>query len=402
MTTPPPTTVTGTIPLGRRRGAAAALPLLAGLASLAAGPSTSLSAQEARIERREGHWREAITPELKRAVEEGHRWLAESQQADGSWHQHVGYKLNSNYEITDYNAPHVGVTALALISFMAGGHLPGRGRYGDNIQRGLDYVLGCVTETGFISDNNTRMYSHAFATLFLAEIYGMSRRNDVKVALQKAVNLICDSQNSQGGWRYRPFARESDMSITVCQVVALRAARNVGITVPVRHIDDAERYVRASAVDSGAPGRGRLGRINNMIANDGGAFRYQISMHSRATFPLTAAGVTTLFAAGRYSTDEDLIQRALDYLDNQLTIFNRSYQGHYFFYYGHYYAVQAYYIAGGERWRQYFREMRELLLSMQRRDGSWPCDPGPGEAFSTAVATLILSIPLQYLPIFQR
>jgi len=363
--------------------------------------STALPAQEARIERRDGHWAEAITPELMRAVEDGHRWLAEHQQADGSWHQHVGYKLNANYEITDYNAPHVGVTALALISFLAGGHLPGRGKYGENIRRGLDYVLGCVTETGFISDNNTRMYSHAFATLFLAEIYGMSRRNDVKAALQKAVNLICDSQNSQGGWRYRPFARESDMSITVCQVVALRAARNVGITVPVRHIDDAERYVRASAVDAGTPTRGRYGRVN-IIANDGGAFRYQIGMHSRATFPLTAAGVTTLFAAGRYNYDEELIQRALDYLDDQLTVFNHSYRGHYFFYYGHYYAVQAYYIAGGERWRQYFREMRELLLSMQRRDGSWLCETGPGDAFSTAVATLILSIPLQYLPIFQR
>jgi squalene cyclase len=359
--------------------------------------------QDDRVARRDGHWSEALTPELKRAVEDGHRWLADKQQADGSWHQHVGYKLNSNYEITDYNVPHVGVTALGLMSFLAGGHLPGRGRYGDNITRGLDYVLGVVTETGFISDNNTRMYSHAFATLFLAEIYGMSRRADVKAALQKAVNLICDSQNNQGGWRYRPFARESDMSITVCQVVALRAARNVGITVPVKHIDDAERYVRQSAVDAGAPiNQRRASRHHHLIANDGGAFRYQLSPHSRATFPLTAAGVTTLFAAGRYNYDEDLIRRALDYMDSQLTMFNRSYQGHYFFYYGHYYAVQAYYIAGGEPWREYFREMRELLLSMQRKDGSWPCETGPGEAFSTAVATLILSIPFQYLPIFQR
>src|SRR5687768_1706774 len=76
------------------------------------------AAQETRVERRDGHWREAITPELKRAVEDGHRWLAEHQQADGSWSQHVGYKLNSNYEITDYNVPHVGVSALALMSFL--------------------------------------------------------------------------------------------------------------------------------------------------------------------------------------------------------------------------------------------------------------------------------------------
>ena len=139
-----------------------------------------------------------------------------------------------------------------------------------------------------------------------------------------------------------------------------------------------------------------------MLTNDGGAFRYQLGMQSRATFPLTAAGVTTLFAAGRYNTDEDTIRRAMDYMDAQLAMFNRSYRGHYFFYYGHYYAVQAYYVAGGERWKDYFREIRECLLEFQRRDGSWPCDTGPGDAFSTAVATLILSIPYQYLPIFQR
>ena len=372
--------------------------VVCGTALLAAVP-----AQETRIERRDGHWREAITPQLRRAVEDGQRWLAEHQHADGYWAQDVGYKLNANYQVTDYNVAHVGVTSLALMSFLAGGHVPGRGRYGDNIQRGLEFVLSQVTETGFISGNNTRMYSHALATLVLAEIYGMSRRSDVKSALQKAVNLICDSQNSQGGWRYRPFARESDMSITVCQVVALRAARNVGITVPVRHIEDAERYVRASGVDAGSTGgRSRGYGRGAMLTNDGGAFRYQLGMQSRATFPLTAAGVTTLFAAGRYNYDEDTIRRAMDYMDAQLAMFNRSYRGHYFFYYGHYYAVQAYYVAGGERWKDYFREIRECLLEFQRRDGSWPCDTGPGDAFSTAVATLILSIPYQYLPIFQR
>ena len=64
--------------------------------------------------------------------------------------------------------------------------------------------------------------------------------------------------------------------------------------------------------------------------------------------------------------------------------------------------MQADYITGGSQWRRYFTEVKSRLLRMQRADGSWPNDVGPGPAFGTAVATLILQIPLQYLPIFQR
>jgi hypothetical protein len=47
--------------------------------------------------------------------------------------------------------------------------------------------------------------------------------------------------------------------------------------------------------------------------------------------------------------------------------------------------------------------IKTMLLDLQNRgDGSWQCHTGPGDAFGTAVATLILQIPLQYLPIFQR
>jgi hypothetical protein len=342
-----------------------------------------------------------VTDELREAVRRGLRWLASEQHPDGYWSQHVGFKLNNDYRITREDSPHVGVTALCLISFLAGGHVPGRGEYGDVLNRGIDFVLSQSRENGYITGNETRMYSHAFAALFLAEVYGMTRRQDVRAGLQKSVNLIVDSQNAEGGWRYKPFARESDMSITVCQVLALRSARNVGITVPGSTIRAAEIYVERSAVQDGQGYRQRGFRYGAML-EEGGAFRYQLLPHSRATFPLTAAGVTTLYAAGNY--DHPLIPPALDYLDGNLDEFNRAWgsDGHYFFYYGHYYAVQAYYVTGGSRWKLYFRRMRSELLAMQRPNGAWPCETGPGEAFGTAVATLILQIPFQYLPIFQR
>jgi hypothetical protein len=340
-----------------------------------------------------------IDDQLRHSVSRGLDWLAAQQHPDGYWSELVGYKLNNNYEALDSRPlPHVGVTSLALMSFLAGGHLPDRGKYGDTLHRGLDFVLSCAQDDGQITLQGTRMYSHAFATLFLAEVYGMVERPHVKRTLQRAVDLIVDSQHAEGGWRYRPFARESDMSITVCQVLALRSARNVGIHVPATTITNAQNYVYRSAVRSND--RSYRFRGHGGFGDEGGSFRYQNRDHTRATFPLTAAGVTTLYAAGEY--DSPIIRDALDYMDRQVVGFSQQWGGHYFFFYGHYYAVQAYYITGDPKWTKYFRMIKRELLDTQERDGRWRCHTGPGDAFGTAVATLILQIPLQYLPIFQR
>ncbi len=356
-----------------------------------------LSAQETKG--RGASNEQLIDEPLRRAVARSHEWLARAQHPDGYWAELVGYKLNTNYEtMDDRPLPHVGVTSLALMSFLAGGHLPDRGKYGDVLHRGIDFVLTCAQDDGQIAANGTRMYSHAFATLFLAEVYGMVERADVKRVLQRSVDLIVDSQNAEGGWRYRPFARESDMSITVCQVLALRSARNVGIHVPITTIRNAQNYVYRSAVrDNDRTYRNYRGGYSG---DDGGSFRYQNRDHTRATFPLTAAGVTTLYAAGEY--DSPIIRNALDYMDREMVGFSRDTQGHYFYFYGHYYAVQAYYITGDPKWTQYFRKIKAQLLELQQPDGRWRCHTGPGDAFGTAVASLILQIPMQYLPIFQR
>ena len=67
---------------------------------------------------------------------------------------------------------------------------------------------------------------------------------------------IIECQNQHGGWRYNVFTRDSDLSVTVCQLQALRAARNIGIRVPKTTIDRAVAYVQACQVPSGrAKGR---------------------------------------------------------------------------------------------------------------------------------------------------
>ncbi|MCB9887449.1 MAG: hypothetical protein H6838_18300, partial [Planctomycetes bacterium] len=126
-------------------------------------------------------------PELARrcqaAAEKGLVWLAAHQADTGAWSGVVGHKMQDDYILLDKAMSrteqertghgHLGVSALCGMAFLAGGNLPDRGRYGPVVQRTYAYIAGAGLESGLLTDAGTRMYSHAFATLFLAEIAGM-------------------------------------------------------------------------------------------------------------------------------------------------------------------------------------------------------------------------------------
>ena len=82
------------------------------------------------------------------------------------------------------------------------------------------------------------------------------------------------------------------------------------------------------------------------------------------------------------------------------------YPHHFYFWYGNYYACQALFHAEGvvrdRCFRDYFTAMRRHLIEDQRPDGRWLNETGPGDVFGTAVACIVLQVPKQYLPIFQR
>ncbi len=353
------------------------------------------------------------TPITQRAAEGSLRWLASQQNEDGSWNAWIGFKINDTYRPQPFNQgpdglPHIGVTSLATMAFLSGGHLPDQGPYGSIVGKALDFVLRNVREDGYITSHDSRMYSHAFSVLLLAEAYGMTGRSDIREKLDRAVEFTYKSQNEKGGWRYVPNARDSDMSITVCQVVALREARNIGIRVPKETIDKALEYVMQSAVTYG---------------EDRGAFLYQEQdvPFNRNSFALTAAGLTTLFQAGLYTNqDVDQFARArklrrapdindcLSYLRSTYDQVRREYRTHYFYYYGNYYAMQALYTRGGREWREWYAMVRDDLLQGAKRTS---LDSGEGvywearyvgKTFTTALAAIMLQVPTHYLPIFQR
>lgn len=309
-----------------------------------------------------------IKPEHQQCIDSGLAFLAEQQHEDGSFGS-GGYARN------------VAVCGLAGMGFMSSGSTPGRGPYGNEVSLCVDFILENTQDGGFInvpgSSSHGPMYGHGFATLFLAEAYGMTMRADLREKLSKAVELIVNTQNADGGWRYLPQRRDADLSVTICQVMALRAARNAGLYVPHETITNCIEYVKKSQ-------------------NADGGFMYMIQ-GGQSAFPRSAAGIVALYSAGVYEGPE--IEKGLAYLMESLPrggIFNR--ESHYF--YGHYYAVQAMWHAGGDYWDRWYPAIRDELVSRQQQDGSW--SDSICHEYGTAMACIILQMPNNYLPIFQR
>lgn len=315
-----------------------------------------------------------ITPALDDATKKGLAALAKFQNEDGSF---GGGRFGRN----------VAVTALACLAFMADGNLPARGEYGEQVSKGLEYILSNCTESGLIADDaaNGPMYGHGFSTLFLGEVYGMTAggadtalADRVHEALVKAIRLIEQTQNDEGGWRYNPVPYDADVSVTICQVMALRSARNAGIEVAKHTIDKAVEYVRK-------------------CQNPDGGFRYQLD-NGGSAWPRSAAGVATLYYAGIYQ--DQAIDNGLKYLAAEAMPGKAAVsKAHY--HYGHYYAAQAMYLAGGDPWAQWWPSIRQELMDAQSDDGGWK-DTSVGDAYGTSMSLIILQMPKRYLPIFQK
>ena len=153
-----------------------------------------------------------IDDKTELAIKSGLAWLAKVQKDNGSFGMGT-FKGG------------IASTSLAAMAFMAGGSGPGRGPHGTQVEKALQYVLD-RRPSGFLQAHTAAthgpMYDHAFGTLFLSEAYDLTKRPEIRDKLKKAVRLIVDCQNDEGGWRYQPRRGDADLSVTVCQLNALR------------------------------------------------------------------------------------------------------------------------------------------------------------------------------------
>jgi hypothetical protein len=289
------------------------------------------------------------------------------------------------------------MSSLAVLSLCAMGHQPADPTpEGLACRRALAYVLrpdGQNADGYFGEKDGSRMYGHGITTLMLSEMLGMggdaAQDELIRQKVRRAIELILRAQKvpkndlNHGGWRYTPDSGDSDMSVTVWQTMALRAAKNAGIDVPKSAIDDAVAYIRRCYEADDRGGRG-------------GGFGYQSKGRELST---TAEGLLALQVCGQYdipevvSTSDRLLKEGLR-------------QGERWFFYLSYYYAQGMYQRGGSHATEARRVVADALLPLQARDGSWEGMGGEerqgGKIYATSLAILSLAVKNHYLPIYQR
>ena len=289
---------------------------------------------------------------------------------------------------------HVAMTALSIMAMAALGTDSSEPTpRGLAMKRAIEFVLNPKHQTreGYFGDTDgSRMYGHGITTLMLTEVLGMGATTDqnerIHLALTGALKLILSAQKIpkpsklSGGWRYTPTSTDSDLSVSVWQLMALRSAKNDGLDVPAQAIADAIGYLE----NSYASPRNPDGSPKNPISG----FSYTPGTH-HPSFTMTAAGLLAMQVCGQYESPY-VIGASKWLLDNPPRESER------FFFYGIYYYAQAMHQAGGQFAERADVLVPKLLLEQQRGDGSWISRSGEeknlGVVYATTLAVLSLSV----------
>jgi hypothetical protein len=311
--------------------------------------------------------REAVDQAVERALE----YLQRTQQSNGAW-------------IGEGNQRSPAITGLAIMAFLSAGHVPGEGKYGETVAKGVDWVLQQQHANGLIAPTgHQEMYHHGICTLMLAEVAGMTdakQAEEIRRKLVKAVQVILVAQRAggqhRGGWRYTVAGNDGDISVTGWQIMALRAAKNLGCDVPAERIQMAVDYIK---------------RCQDPAS---GGFRYQPGAH--LTIPCTGTSILALEICGKEYHRAPELLKAGSYL-----LRNPPQWGQAYFPYSIYYCSQAAFQLGGQYWESFRSKLHEVLLRNQSANGAWQ-EGHLGPIYPTAMGVLALTVEYRYLPIYQR
>lgn len=343
-----------------------------------------------------------ITSQSEETLELGLEWLARNQGPEGNW-----------------GCNDLGLVSMGALAFMSAGHAPGRGKYGRELDKALEFVIKNAKPSGLlnIADGQRDLYNHGLATFVLGQAHGMSTSQDRRLnrVLDGALKLIANTQCEDGGWDYRAHRQPNghDLSLAVMQAKALRSAVDSGLEVPPEVIDLAIKSVR----EHYSP-QGNRNLPEAELMKLPGQFTYGKG-GGGGTIAMAAAGVVCLQEFGQY--DDWRIGKNMEVIGAAIRELPKARERNGnmpFDAYTLYYVGQALYQVNGEHWREHYPVLRDFLVQSQIRDpkvpalnGSWR-DNGvrgggrvggrEGELYATSVGVFILAIPNRYLPILQE
>jgi len=313
---------------------------------------------------------------VDKSVRQALVYLQRSQEPEGGWRA-----LGSTRT--------AGVSGLCTMAFLSAGHTPTEGPFAKTVTDGIRYVMSRQQSNGVIaSDANFEMYHHGICTLMLAEVVGMTKGDlaeQVRQRLARAVSVILRAQRTEGthrgGWRYRVEGSDGDLSVTGWQLLALRAAKNVGCDVPASAIDRAVEY------------------IQRCYDQPRGAFAYV--PRGQLTVACAGTGILCLELCGKQLHRAPQSLLAAGYVLRRAPRFEDQHC-----FYGLYYNAQAMFQLGDPYWSSFRPNLHNLLLRGQNDNGSWYGVDGEarmvGPNYTTAMSVLALTVEYRFLPIYQR
>jgi hypothetical protein len=350
----------------------------------------------------EGRRRER-SGETDKAVRAALRWLARHQNHDGSWR---GEEFEKRCPATkcpgtgerDYD---IGLTSLAILAFLGAGNTQdsGDGKFGENVRAGLKWLLSQQDREGCVGERGMKYgYSHAVATLALAEAYGMTRADFLKAPAQKAVDFLVAAQNPGKGWRYSEKCGDNDSSVTAWAVTALEVAQLSGLKVPKAASEGALAWFEEATQPDGYYQVGYTHRGTGKVYIPGK--NEQFDHHET----MSAAGIVARILIQRQKTAPELGASHLLMADLPLWKPNRI--DSYYWYFGSFALFQ---LDGpeGQKWNRWNAAMVQALIPNQKSapdecaDGSW--DPSAdrwgtegGRVYTTAMNALTLETSFRY------
>ncbi|MGH9518396.1 MAG: caspase family protein, partial [Terriglobales bacterium] len=260
----------------------------------------------------EGKRASGATVASEAAVARALKWLAEHQNADGSWSfDHTGGKCKGQCSYAGkLKDARFAATGLALLPFLGAGQTHKQGNYKDTVRGGLYWLAANMRVTpngGDMTAGGGSMYGHGIATIALCEGYAMTHDEQLAAFAQAALNFIIDAQDPVGGgWSHTPRGA-GDTSNAGWQIVALTSGYLGNLHVAKPTLAAAMKFLDSVQTDGGALYRYRS------PASTGTGTSTGTGMGSGTASETTAIGLLCRMYMG-WQHDKPELQRGVNYL----------------------------------------------------------------------------------------
>ncbi len=316
-----------------------------------------------------------VTDESTKSIAAGNKWLIKALNRDGG----AGLDIGSSSDVA--------CTSVVGMAFLAQGITPQEGEHRSKQKHLTDFLLRRVeniSSAGQLQSGRSQIEgdlgpfaTHFFCTMYLSQAIGEAPHVErFRTALNRLSKYISSNQLSDGSWGTDAWA---PMLATACGWLSLRSANFAGISVSGSSENAGEFMIR------------NMPRLGQAWGNDSWYHRLYA----------TAAGLRVLYALGR--ENESKAQRALEDILKLVEQSNRAFGGAGGEEYLTFHLMTEMLMQkGGSDWKRWYPVVRDKLIQVQNRDGSWTghhCITS--RTFSTACALLVLAAPNRYLPISQ-